>query len=209
MLAGYGGYENGQVVNPSGAWLDVATSYDSTCALDDAGEITCWGNWDASVLPAGPFTDLSMSDQMGCAWDASSSLTCWTSAGAYTATRRSSDSITHGTCTDSSCYFLTDAGEVELATAGGARTSLESGTYTSVETGMGGFYCLLDTAGELACASGDRGSDSPDAGPFTAVGLGALHACGQRDPGVTCGLTPDGVMACWGVSAGVGRFPRD
>ena len=70
-------YDHGQFVSPAGAWLDVAASYYSTCAVSDAGEISCWGDWDGASLPTGPFERLSISDSMGCAWDSASAISCW------------------------------------------------------------------------------------------------------------------------------------
>ena len=170
---------------------DVAASYNSTCAVDDAGELTCWGDWEGAGLPAGPFERVTMSDSIGCAWDSASAIRCWDSDGSYDVTRSLSDPIEHGTCTDSLCYFLTDAGEVEALSLDETTTRDAPDPYTSVETGSGGFYCFLETDGELTCRNGSRGADSPPDGPFLNVGLGALHACGQKT---------DGTFSCWGDS---------
>ena len=62
-------------------------------SVDDAGELTCWGDWEGAGLPAGPFERVTMSDSIGCAWDSASAIRCWDSDGSYDVTRSLSDQI--------------------------------------------------------------------------------------------------------------------
>ena len=65
--------------------------------------------------------------------------------------------------------------------------SLE-GTYTSISGGSG-MLCAVSEAGSVRCGGFEAVDPPPEAGPFTKVAAGQVHACGIRT---------DQTMACWG-----------
>ncbi len=62
-----------------GAFVQVSVGYDSTCALDAAGQISCWGDdyWGQSSPPSGTFQRLSVGSQFACALDLDGGVECW------------------------------------------------------------------------------------------------------------------------------------
>jgi alpha-tubulin suppressor-like RCC1 family protein len=71
----------GQADPPAGSFSDVECSSRECCALDLAGEITCWGNDHnglLSTIPAGTFESIyNFITSNSCAMDSDGALTCW------------------------------------------------------------------------------------------------------------------------------------
>src|SRR5687768_3852956 len=67
----------GQASNaPGGAFLQVAVSGESACALNSAFGIQCWGNNDGNVVTQVPPASFSQVG-VGCALLANSTMRCW------------------------------------------------------------------------------------------------------------------------------------
>ena len=60
---------------PAGVFTAVAVSLASSCALDEAEELVCWG-YDYGA-PAGPFETIDLGYWHGCAVRADASIDCW------------------------------------------------------------------------------------------------------------------------------------
>jgi hypothetical protein len=72
----------GETVVPDGIYIDVAAMYLRTCALTEAGELSCWGNgshrepYPQPTLEEGPFVSLYAEYSDVCALRADGSASC-------------------------------------------------------------------------------------------------------------------------------------
>ena len=60
---------------------------DNTCAVDDTGTVTCWGNINvANNTPIGTFTDVEAGSSHACAIAADGTVECWGDSQYYAGT---------------------------------------------------------------------------------------------------------------------------
>ena len=64
---------------PGGSWTEVSTGTAYACALDEVGEITCWGEDRVGRLdaPTGAYVQISTGDDLACARSNDGAVSCW------------------------------------------------------------------------------------------------------------------------------------
>ena len=170
-------------------WIDVAAGGRSTCAIDSAHALYCWGYWFAPDIRTGrepirqvtdftDWVDIDASSTHFCGIRSGGSLWCWGTNGSYQL----------GDPAEQSWYFV---GPVRVGTE----------LWSDVATGEK-FTCALKAADKstwcwgaseaFAYDAAAGGTRTPVAIPgmavFDDIDAGADHVCGIRS----------GVMRCWG-----------
>ena len=64
---------------PPGSFVALSAGDATTCAVEDTGNVLCWGSNTNNVAtpPAGSFVDLSVGTDHACAIDGGGALQCW------------------------------------------------------------------------------------------------------------------------------------
>ena len=184
----------------TGSFAQVSTSGLHTCATRSDGAFECWGNLQDDQ---GPTLALPPSGRSFVAVAAGFGRTC--------ALR--DDGVVQ-------CWGLNDVGQAPAEWTGA------SGPFTAVS--LGARTCGLTTAGVIECIGGTAFTLTANTGSFVKVITGAVGSCGIRTDGVvqchdplpsswvfpvgtftdydvtyaagghTCGVRPDGTIACFG-----------
>jgi hypothetical protein len=191
----------------TGSFTHVAGGGDTAhrafgCALDTAGEVSCWGNeapYSPYPPPAGPFDQITMGTYHMCGRRPDHTVKCWSSSSAYAAHspegefRQISASFLDFTC------GVHDDGTVACWRADtGAVLDGPEGQFTEVAA-AGLFSCGLRPNGDAECWSHSIFPEQFDpvvpAGPFVHIaGAGSQLGLGTY----VCGVHPDGSIQCWG-----------
>ncbi len=231
-------YRHGQNLAPRGEFVDVSVSMTVSCGLRGDGSVLCWGDrsrgdldaprgpfvevfagdpwhlvpscglrvdggyvcWGQSTAPhppAGEFVDVSSADSGGCAVSVAGSVECWGQwsdppagsdfvevvvfPGRACAVRASGAVVCWNAAPEYDHRLPTPILDVRLY----ASREAWSAASREVPEGSLGSVGLSDSAGSLG---------------FAKVSVGALTSCGLR---------PDGTVACWGsqgVESPEGRF---
>jgi alpha-tubulin suppressor-like RCC1 family protein len=194
----------GEPARVEGAWTRVVAAGGSsephTCAIADAGTISCWGtNGNAElgtgddvsrstpspILDAGPWIDVAASQAMSCGLRSAGELVCW------------------GYASDPFRFGFANPTFEELTAAP------FSERFRTIVM-RAGHSCAIDAAGTLYCAGdSDRGRLGHESGNdlaivspgsrWSAVSVGLDH---------TCGVASDGTLWCWGAND-AGQLGRD
>ncbi len=184
------------------AWRWVGTGQFSSCGLDSAGEITCWGNGSISYPspPFGVFTQLGVGAVFSCALDTTGQIACLGTSpqGQLSPPSGSYDKLFVGM--DAACVL--DSGG--MATCWGQNNSGATNPpaipFDKVATGED-HACGLRQDGAISCwGRNDFYNQSvPPGGQFLDVALGERHSCA---------VTDTHEIVCWGYQgAGVSDEP--
>ena len=147
------GNRNYQIANPSSGdtYVEVDCGQQHCCALDDGGEMSCWGaNGLNNALP-GTWTTLSTGSEVTCALDEDGLVSCdgWND---YSPLPEDEPVLTDVACGTRHCCGLTEEG---LASCWGAelpagQLTASTGTYVSIEAGPY-HTCALSESGSIDC----------------------------------------------------------
>ncbi len=198
-------------INPPSANLMVSTVSSGglwICGLSLAdGVPTCWGDAVAGAPAASKFVDVSVGEVHACLLSECGDVSCWGGgpgldtppAGVRFSSIAVGSYFACGVASGSGavrCWGVDDSGQSDPP----------QGSFVSVTTGKK-HACAIATDATVRCwgaggASGrsDGGSDGgtdvdfgqaiPPRGKFTMISAGDFH---------TCGIHPDGTVACWGA----------
>jgi len=211
---------------PGSGWRDLAAGSEHVCAIDGAGQVSCWGENSFGVLdaPEGQFRQIEGGNTHSCAIDGAGEVSCWGWAvqgqtspppgpfreveGGYlhACGLRGNGSI--------ACWGL-DAHE---------RTLPPDGRFSGISVGWD-HACALDDSGRLHCWGRHHQGGTVREGEFRSVAAGLFHDCALDADGAatcwdatgqpidavdgafaelatgaqhTCGLRADGHVTCWG-----------
>jgi alpha-tubulin suppressor-like RCC1 family protein len=178
----------------------IAAGAHHTCAVTDAGDVTCWGGNAAGELGQGDTNDRSSPPSAPVALAERASAVA-------TGASFSCALLANGTA---SCWGSNDAGELGT---GDASSRLEPGTPVALDEGATAITagdahaCALLEDGRVACwgsnAHGQLGTgDFENRAEPTLVDLGeatALAVSARKDQ--TCALVGTGDVKCWGAGA--------
>ena len=193
---------------PQGSYLDIALGHSQMCAIDTAGETSCW--WTAppkerkkdtatDILldfgldqgsikpPPGDFTNIQADYSISCGLLKEGAIKCW---------GRSVDGliakIPEGTFKQfslgvgSACALRSDG---TLACWGALRVPPPTGAFTQVDVGSSA-ACAIASDGKIKCwGSDDSKQLEPPTGSFRFVSVGDRFACAIRK---------DDTVECWG-----------
>jgi hypothetical protein len=175
---------DGDGVEDSCGWKQLALGVYHTCAIDSAGEIQCWGmdetSHNQSSPPSGAFTQISTSLHHGCGVTEDSYIECW-------GVTNSNDN--YGQVNEAP----TDNGYIEVTAGERHSCALDSsGVVTCWGAGHG------ETTGSCFASSGahgsgydyDCGQSTPVSGTYSQVSAGRFHTCGL--------VAGTGAISCWG-----------
>jgi formylglycine-generating enzyme required for sulfatase activity len=186
-----------QAIPPTGSYAEVSASDFWSCALDLAGEITCWGSdyqggiSGAQSLSAGSYHDLQLgSGPTGCVREAgSNNLICWGHNHVGQASNPPGPFESYDLGSVNGCA-LDSSGNLDCwgYTIHGINNH-PAGAFDSV--GLSGqSACAIDSLGELTCwGSNAAVVNAIPAGPFVQIGGANQHACALR---------ATGELDCWG-----------
>jgi alpha-tubulin suppressor-like RCC1 family protein len=196
----------------SATWVTVSCSLGQTCALDDTGNIWCWGdNRDGQVgddLPgeapaltpvqAGTDTDWASvapgDAEHSCALKKDGTLWCWGANG--------SGEIGDGTQAEETSLLWTIGGGNKASPT----QETTDGTWSHASTGQGYTCAISSSTGIPWCwgnnSAGELGTNDQNSslvpvevvvqgGPWTSICSGTYHSCALRS---------DGTLWCWGAS---------
>lgn len=194
---------------PTHRWKAVSTSVEGACALDEAGQAYCWGadhygvlgtagerrQWTASHRPVRvrsslSFAEIGKGDGFACARTAAGEMWCW----GYHNQANLGHGRTRGLHYETAPVRVRFPGRVK-SLAVGARHS-----------------CLLDEAGKAYCwggnlvgelgIEGDALNSGELGGRTVPVAFEGTFREIYAGPYVSCGVTPDGELYCWGATYG-------
>jgi hypothetical protein len=80
-VAGWGSYEFGPVIPPSGTYSQVSAGSNRTCTLTTDGTVVCWGdpdflNFGQATPPAGEFSQVSAGYRHSCGMQTNGTVAC-------------------------------------------------------------------------------------------------------------------------------------
>ncbi len=137
---------------PAGSFVDIVAAADTTCALDAAGSIACWGQdyrMGGVAPPSGKFKKLSASPYLVCGLRDTGALVCW---GSYV-----------------SGIYGNVAGDGTPHDFGGSYVDLAAGS---------GAACGIDAGHVVHCVGFRNGEGAPlENALYTKIAFGALHTC--------------------------------
>lgn len=194
----WGRNDEGQTNTPSGSYVQVSSGSDHACALARDGGVTCWGSniHGQATAPSGIFTQVSARGSLSCGLRNDGSISCWGEVhyaretfvpinippGSYKHLDVGSDSV---------CAIRSDGNITCVYPMGEElQNNVPSGNYTQISL-SDDLICVLDDGGSVFCWS----RVEPDekgilSGLYTQV-IGGT---------VSCAVTNDGAIACWGSS---------
>ncbi len=173
------------------------------CALDPAGEISCWGNMGQYAPfppPAGPFDQISLGTYSMCGRRPDHGVECWSSVHA--------DHSPEGTFQQISVSFFDfacgvhDDGTVDCWRADtGELLDAPGGQFTEVAA-AGLFSCGLRPNGDAQCWThpfAEQVHPVVPPGPFVHLAGAGNQLGGEFEHGTyVCGIRPGGSIECWG-----------
>ena len=204
-------YNDSSDVVPIGIYQDVSVTprSDYVCAVDENGELGCWGNWmnvesTHEDPPAGSFTAVSTGIYGACAVRTSGELACW--AHDSSGETRVANAPLTSDWVDVALYggyglAMDTSGEVtqwsssSSSIAGGPFVAMDctEGVYGSTEDQ--GCYAITES-GEVAAIA--RGFGSPPSGSsFVDVSVGQGSSGSAYYLSGACALSSAGVLSCW------------
>ncbi|MEK2690355.1 RCC1 domain-containing protein [Bdellovibrio sp. GT3] len=183
-------------IDPTTTYTTLAAQHDNdNCAIDNAGNLKCWGKNDhgelgsavavggtayipTNVDPGTTYKAVSVSYSTICAITTADELRC--------SGRNSGGQIGDGTSTDVTAFKTIDTG------------------VTYAEIGRGAYHtCARTTAGQIKCwgangfGSVGNGGTSTQLTPFT-VDSGAIYKKLSIGASATCAITATDTVKCWG-----------
>ncbi len=225
-------------VSSSADWVHVGAGNEYSCALNEAGEIACWGRpgSDAADPPAGTFDALDVGFGTACVLDADGSVLCWGSEYGDDRTDPPDDPLIQVSAGYHNSCGILEGGD--LVCWGSAETSVND-----VPTGMvdqvvsaGVYAWALDPEGGLACWGDEKMpiDEGMFPGSYRQVDLRWEYACAlDADAHIECGgggcgttvasstclrvttwryprgnITPAGSATTGPLPAGAARYPR-
>ena len=167
------------VAFPGGEFAAISVGGAHVCGLRPDGEVACWGtNWFGQAdAPAGPFVAMDAGTSHSCGLRPDGSIDCWGEDSLDAAELSGFAALEFGG--DEAAYLADwrDLGEWVFAPLSFEFMDLQ------------GAVPEPESRAEMARRAAGW---EPPAGPFVAVTAGE---------GFTCGLRPDGEVACWGYFA--------
>ena len=189
-----GTFDKGQISDApiDGQWKAVSAGYRHSCAIDAAGEISCWGsdsNGQVSNTPeSSGWIDVVSGDGYSCAVSHNKSFQCW---GKTSFTGTGIDVVTSGQ--DEVCA-LKENGEVVCKSVNDIFSptfSVPTGEWKDLAIGIT-HGCALDGSGEITCWGNDNfgvTSQAPSNGTWTSLAAGYDFECA---------IDTNGNIECWG-----------
>ncbi len=169
-----------------------------SCAIDDWGQIHCWGQAGSRLqnivreVPEGQFTQVSIGEGYACASNVAGHVVCWGNPG-YQAWAETNGSLTGDLSAGSRhiCLVGTDRA-LECWGQYPQVNAAPGGEFTQVSAGSGS-ACAVDVDGAVYCWGRyeDSGTMTPPEGVFRQVELGSLDRW-------ACALNTEGEAHCWG-----------
>jgi alpha-tubulin suppressor-like RCC1 family protein len=159
------------------------------CALTNAGDLTCWGQYAPLTNGRGPFTDVAVGSDHVCALRTDRTIKCFgdsESAKPPPGTFRAITAAPGHTCgisMDGSMHCW------------GATDEALPGKVVAISSGLL-FDCAIDESGHVLCTRSSL--KLPATSHFTQVSVSQYHACGLSD----------GVAVCWGLEGSSKLRPR-
>jgi alpha-tubulin suppressor-like RCC1 family protein len=161
-----------QAIVPTKAFVDIVAAAEHTCALDAAGNITCWGQdyrMGGVAPPTGAFKKLSASPYLFCGLRDTGALVCWGSyvsgiygnmAGTSTPHDFGGNYVELAAGSGEACGI--DASHVVhcVGFTNGSDAGLEGKLYTKVAFGSG-HRCAIDVDGEAVCFGTSTSATNP------------------------------------------------
>jgi hypothetical protein len=153
---GYGAPSSAAATVPTGLGriVDIESFVGSTCALDDEGNVTCWGSLAAPAMP--PIREL-VSGGLGsyCAIDVNGGLHCW---GGVSTVPEGLDRVEHVAVSNSFACAVRETREI-VCWGNSAATIIDNAPAYSpvgvVDIALTGGHlstaCILDEAGRVGC----------------------------------------------------------
>ena len=184
-------------------WVDVEAAGHTTCALDSAGAIACWG-WPAvadAAAPEGPFVALQVASDTACGLRLDGTIACWGAEeydyDLHVAPEGVFTDLALGDelgCATDAAGALTCWGRLEAASA----PERLDGVAFDI-TGYG--FCEMDDAGAIGCSgtiSTGTSDQQPPEGTYSEFDLG-------RGMGCAIGAS-DGRVSCFGTRGAVEEY---
>lgn len=187
---------------PCSTLVQVTAGDKHTCALDDAGDVTCWGyNFEGpTAVPdsLGTIVQVTAGEEHTCALNAAGRVTCWgLGESGQTAVPGTLGTIVQIDAGGSESCAVDDTGDVTCWGLGhfSGNTFVPStlGTITKISAGWD-HTCVLDDVGDVTCWSTGFAVFGQTAVPDTLgtvvqVSAGRFH---------TCTVDDIGLATCWG-----------
>ncbi len=184
-------------------FIDVKLAYYGGCALDDAGEVLCWGNSNYGVdsPPNGVFTALSSAAGVACALDQGGGLYCWGSISPFADAFDAGESLAAiDVADDGLCGLRSDGTSLCWGNDVYGEYDPPSMPLAAIQTD-GHESCGLDLSGHVMCWGGNLwGQDEEHGETFSALSLTEGQVCGIEAE------TNNLVTWGWGSFSGTPRY---
>lgn len=183
------------IVDAPGPYVQVATSFYTSCGLRADGSVHCWGRklvQDNRMDWPGPYVQISMKYLHVCGLRPDGRADCWgdNTAGQSDAPAESFVQISAGM--QHTCGLRANGSVDCWGRNSYGQAADRPGPYTQIDTSF--FHtCGLRANGSIDCwGSNHHGQAESQAGIYTQVSAGQF---------LSCGLRPDGSAHCWGKHA--------
>ncbi len=176
-----------QSVTPAGQFTDVAAGGYHTCAIKTDGTVQCWGRDDfgQATPPSGTFTQVSAGALHTCGIRTDGTLACW-----------GAGSTTSASGPENFAQSQPPSGTFKSVSAGWRHTCAVRSDGTPECWGLGSHRQCDENPPHHGDDAGGIEPDQDQAAPPN-------HNFAQISSGqhTSCGVDPDGAIACWGWSA--------
>ncbi len=184
---------------PAPVYVDIAVGRGHACALDEDGEIGCFGKHAYNEVhhpPEGTFSALSGASQQSCALDVDGKIQCW----GYTYEPPSGPYAQIASGGNVSCALDEDGEGTCWGDSGNLGTQIPERRFQEIALGEQ-HGCGLREDGGVECWGQNNyaQTDAPE-GVFTHVSAAYAHSCA---------LDVDGGVHCWGRGAWLRDLPTD